>query len=109
METTDFVKLTGFMNAGKKDDIQSLFNMFKERIMRLDIPFVMFVSLAKYQEDPISQILLPEELQGTLCAVKTKGDGNCLYNTAAMGIGGNFGLTLHEVKGKCVLSLISHA
>ena len=41
METTDFVKLTGFMNAGKKDDIQSL---FKERITRLDIPFV---SLAK--------------------------------------------------------------
>ena len=49
METTDFVKLTGFMNAGKKDDIQSLFNMFKERITRLDIPFVMFVS--KYQEE----------------------------------------------------------
>ena len=44
------------MNAGKKDDIQS---PFKERIARLDIPFV---SLAKYQEDPISQILLPEEL-----------------------------------------------
>ena len=42
------------------------------------------------QEDVISQVLMPEEFQNSFSAVKTKGDGNCLYNAAAMGIGGIF-------------------
>ena len=33
---------------------------------------------------------MPEEFQNNFSAEKTKGDGNCLYNAAAMGIGGIF-------------------
>ena len=40
------------------------------------------------QPDSISQLLIPNAQQH-LYAVKTKGDGNCLYNAAASAIGGS--------------------
>ena len=63
---------------------------FTERINTLKTFLQQNHADAAFQEDVISQVLMPEEFQQNFSAIKTKGDGNCWYNAAAMGIGGIF-------------------
>ena len=72
------------MQEGKADQ--------KEELYRDRIKAIKTFHQQNYdiQEDVISQVFMPEEFQNNFSAVKTTGDGNCLYNAAAMGIGGIF-------------------
>ena len=80
----DFSRLYALMREGRADRIEEL---YRDRIN----PIKTFRQQNyDIQEDVISQVLMREKFQNNFSAVKTKRDGNCLYNAAAMGIGGIF-------------------
>ena len=76
-------RLCALMREGRADQIEEL---YRDRIKAIKT----FRQQNYDIQDVISQVLMPEEFQNNFSAVKTKGDGNCLYNAAAMGIGGIF-------------------
>ena len=80
----DFSRICALMREGRADQIEEL---YRDRIKAIKTFRQQNYDI---QEDTISQVLMPEEFQNNFSAVKTKGDGNCLYNAAAMGIGGIF-------------------
>ena len=94
----DFSRLCALMRKGRADQIEDL---YRDRIKAIKTFRQQNYDI---QEDVISQVLMPEEFQNNFSAVKTKGDGNCLYNAAAIGIGGIF-LSQHtlEMYAKSVL------
>ena len=92
----DFSRLCVLMREGRADHIEEL---YKERINVLKT-FHQKISLLTFKKMLYLKFLMPEEFQQNFSARKTKGDGNCLYNAAAIGIGGIF-----KVKIECMQSL----
>jgi hypothetical protein len=63
--------------------IQQLFE--NEHVVLQSIPTTSYCS----GFDKLSQILIPDDHANRLLAIKTTGDGNCLYNAVSLGIRGN--------------------
>ena len=77
----DFSRLCALMQERRADQTEEL---YRDRIKAIKTFRQQNYDI---QEDVISQVLMAEEFQNNFSAVKTKGDGNCMYNAAAMGIG----------------------
>ena len=76
MDAADFERLLVLMRHSQTNEIKELFN---EKIKLIETRDCIHSPVHR-ERDNISQILMPEEFQGRFCAIKTKGDGNCLYN-----------------------------
>lgn len=68
----------------KKKDTANISDLYRQRSSIYDN----LENPQNDQPDSISQLLIPHAQQH-LYAVKTKGDGNCLYNAAVRAIGGS--------------------
>ena len=89
-------RLCALMREGRADQIEEL---YRDRIKAIKTFRQQNYDI---HEDVISQVLMPEVFQNNFSAVKTKGDGNCLYNAAAMGIGGILSQHTLEMHAKIV-------
>ena len=76
--------LRSLIESGNRTEIRKLFDQKQLSVLKA-IPDSFETN--RLETDTISQLLIPEPFQN-LKAVKTKGDGNCLYHAASIGLAG---------------------
>ena len=76
--------LNSLIERGQRSEIRRIFDQKQSHVFNA-IPDTF--STNRLETDTISQLLIPEPFQN-LKAVKTKGDGNCLYHAASIGLSG---------------------
>jgi len=81
-ESANFAQLE---TAISNDDICTVKQLFSQS---LNIPAENEVK-SHLPTDELSQVLIPNDVISGLVAVKTTGDGNCLYNAISLAVAGN--------------------
>ena len=90
MSTAEFERLKNYIKSRDRRNVSAMCTKYKYHIAhdgKSDLSFEFF------EEDTLSMALIPEDVpkinDHTVIALKSTGDGNCLYNSASILITGN--------------------